>query len=106
MAAARDANRYVEDNAPWKLLTEDRQRCATVLYTAVGAINGLKVAFSPYLPFTCQTLHGHLGSEGPVQAMGWRFQIPPPGQPLGEAKPLFKKLDAGIVVQEEARLGA
>jgi len=106
MSAARDANRYVEDNAPWKLIKEDRGRCATVLYTAIAAIAGLNVALSPYLPFTCQTLHGYLGNEGPLQAVGWRFAPPEPGQPLAEAQPLFKKLDPKIVDEEEARLGA
>lgn len=105
MSVAREANRYVEENAPWKLVNEDRERCATVLYTAIGAINGIKVALSPFLPFTCQTLHGYLGSEGPVQAAGWRLQMPAPGQPLPEVSPLFKKLDPSIVEEEEARLG-
>jgi len=106
LATAREANRYVEDNAPWHLIKQDRERCGTVLYTAIGTINALKVALSPYLPFTCQTLHGYLGSEGPVQAAGWRFQIPEAGQPLADAQPLFKKLDPEIVEQEEARLGS
>ena len=105
MSAARDANRYVEDNAPWKLIKEDRARCATVLYAAIATIAGLNVAFSPYLPFTCQTLHGYLGNEGPLQAVGWRFAPPPAGQPLAEALPLFRKLDPKIVDEEEARLG-
>lgn len=106
MAGAREANRYIEDNAPWKLLGDDPRRCATVLYTAIGALSGLKVAFSPYLPFTCQTLHGYLGNEGPVQASGWQFRAPKPGQPLAEAEPLFKKLEAKIVDEEEARMGS
>jgi len=105
MSAARDTNRYVEDNAPWKLIKEDRGRCATVLSTAIAAISGLNVAFSPYLPFTCQTLHGYLGNEGPLQAVGWRFAPPEAGQPLAEAQPLFRKLDPKIVDEEDARLG-
>jgi len=106
MSVAREANRYVEDNAPWNLIKEDRKRCATVLYTAMGAISGLNVALSPYLPFTCQTLHGSLGNEGPIQAAGWKLHIPVAGQPLAEATPLFKKLDPELVEQEEARMGS
>jgi len=106
MAAAREANRYVEDNAPWKLLGEDRDRCATVLYTAIAAIGGLNTALYPYLPFSCQKLHGYLGNEGPVDAGGWRLVMPSPGRPLAESEPLFKKLDPEIIEQEEARLGA
>ena len=105
MAVAREANRYVEENAPWSLLKEDRERCATVLYTAIGVIATLNTALYPYLPFTCQQLHGYLGNEGPVEAAGWRVVIPQPGQPLAEPKPLFRKLDPSIVEEEEARLG-
>ena len=105
MAIARETNRYVEENAPWRLLAEDRGRCATVLYTAIGVISALKVALYPYLPFTCQTLHAYLGNEGPLESTGWRLRLPVPGQPLAELRPLFKKLEPTIVDEEEARLG-
>ena len=105
MTVAREANRYVEGNAPWNLIKEDRERCATVLNTAIGTISGLKTALYPYLPFTCQRLHASLGGEGDVDDAGWRFVRPQPGQSLPEPKPLFKKLDPAIVEEEEARLG-
>jgi methionyl-tRNA synthetase len=106
MSAAREANRYIEANAPWVLIKEDKERCATVLYTAIAAISAIKTALYPYLPFTSQTLHGYLGQEGPVQAAGWTMQIPAAGQPLADAKPLFKKLDASIIDEEDARLAS
>jgi methionyl-tRNA synthetase len=105
MSVAREANRYIEENAPWKLLGEDRERCATVLNTTIGTISGLNVALSPYLPFTAQTLHGYLGSEGPIQAIGWRLHVPKPGTPLADAQPLYRKLDPAIIEEEESRLG-
>jgi methionyl-tRNA synthetase len=105
MFAAREANKYVEDNAPWKLLKENRERCATVLYTAIAAISGIKTALYPFLPFTCQRLHGYLGNEGPVEAAGWTLTMPRGGQPLAESQPLFRKLDPEIIEAEEARLG-
>jgi len=106
MAAARSANRYLEEQAPWRLIEEDRSRCASVIYSAIGAINGLKLAFYPYLPFTSQRLHGYLGYEGTIAANGWRLDIPKPGQPLAEPQPLYRKLDPSIVEEEEARLGS
>jgi methionyl-tRNA synthetase len=105
MTVAREANRYLEENAPWNLLKQDRGRCATVLYTAIAAISGLKTALYPYLPFSCQQLHAFLGNEGPVDAPGWRLLTPEPGQALAEPRPLFKKLDQSLVEEEEARLG-
>ncbi len=106
MAAAREANRYLEDSAPWRLVGQDRPRCATVIYTSIAAINGLKVAFYPYLPFTGQRLHQMLGYKGTLESQGWKFELPRPGQHLLEPEPLFKKLDPIIVAEEEARLGA
>jgi methionyl-tRNA synthetase len=105
MSAAREANGYFEENAPWKLLKEDRERCATVLHTAIAAISGINTALAPYLPFTSQTLHGYLGNEGPIEAAGWTLRVPRGGQPIAEPQPLFKKLDPEIIDEEEARLG-
>lgn len=105
MAGAREANRYLEESAPWRLVEENRPRCATVIYTALAAINGLKVAFYPYLPFSCQRLHHMLGYKGSLEAHGWRLEMPRPGQHLGEPEPLYRKLDPAMVAQEEARLG-
>ena len=105
MSAARDANRYVEDNAPWKLIKEDRERCATVLHTAIAAISGIKTALYPYLPFTCQTLHEYLGGTSALEAAGWKLEAPRAGQPLGDVQPLFKKLDPEIIEIEDAKLG-
>jgi methionyl-tRNA synthetase len=105
MSAAREANRYIEENAPWKLLKEDRERCATVLHSAIAVISGINTALAPYLPFTSQTLHGYLGNEGPIEAAGWMLRVPRGGQPIAEPQPLFKKLDPEIIEAEEARLG-
>jgi len=105
MAGAREANRYLEENAPWRLVDENRPRCATVIYTALAAVNGLKVAFYPYLPFSCQRLHHMLGYKGSVEAQGWKLEMPRPGQHLREPEPLYRKLDPAVAAQEEARLG-
>jgi methionyl-tRNA synthetase len=105
MSVAREANRYIEANAPWNLLNENRNRCATVLHTAITAINALNVALSPYLPFTAEKLHGYLGNEGPIEAIGWKRPPSPAGRPLADAKPLFKKLDPALIEEEESRLG-
>jgi methionyl-tRNA synthetase len=105
MAMAQEANRYLEEKSPWRLIRDDRQKAATTLYAAIGVINGLKTAFYPYMPFTCQRLHSYLGYDGPVQDSGWQFALPPPRQPIAQPEPLFRKLEPQIVEEEEARLG-
>jgi methionyl-tRNA synthetase len=105
MGLAREANRYLEENAPWRNIEADRERAGTTLYAALSVINALKVAFYPYLPFTSEQVHAYLGYESPLIDNGWRMTKLEPGQTLREPKPLFKKLEAEVVEEEERRLG-
>jgi methionyl-tRNA synthetase len=103
MGLAQEVNRYLDDKAPWKTIGEDREGAATALYTALAVINTLKIALYPYLPFTCQRLHGYLGYDGDVAGGGWRAELPPPGQSLREPAALFRKLETPPLAEEEAR---
>jgi len=105
MAMAQEANRYLEEMSPWKIIEADRPRASTALHAAIGAINALKVALYPYMPFTCQRLHSYLGFSGDVADRGWRFVVPQPGQRLAKPEALFRKLEPSLVEEEEARLG-
>lgn len=106
MEMAREANQYLEQTAPWKTLKEDRPAAARALYTVIAVIGALRTAFYPFLPFTSAKLHGFLGDEGTIEGRGWQFSLPVAGQVLQQPAPLFKKLDASIIEEEEARLGA
>jgi methionyl-tRNA synthetase len=97
MGFAQETNRYLDDKAPWKAIREDPQSAAMSLYTALGAINALKVALYPYLPFTCERLHAYLGFDSDLSAGGWLVTLPPPGQPLREPEALFKKLEPLVI---------
>jgi methionyl-tRNA synthetase len=90
MDAAHEVNAYLNANEPWKVLKTDRGRGATVLWTALQAISGLRVAFSPYLPFTTEQLGDMLGI-GSVTS--WERPELASGAPLGEVAPLFSKLE-------------
>jgi methionyl-tRNA synthetase len=130
LRAAREANRYLNDEAPWALIESDRERAGTILYVALRAVDGLKTLFTPFLPFSSQRLHELLGYEGylsgPLEFReideegeshivltgdyqswvgSWEPSELPAGRKLQEPQALFKKLDAEKVVQEElARL--
>ncbi len=91
MDAASDVNVYLNANAPWKSVKEDRERAETILWTAIQAISGIRVALSPYLPFTTPVVGAMLG--GPVELDGWRRPPVEAGSPLGEIRPLFSKLE-------------
>jgi methionyl-tRNA synthetase len=104
MSLAQETNKFLDETAPWKALPDDRASAAQSLYTVLCAMNGLKIAFSPYVPFSSERLHSYLGFEGSLGDDGWQLIRPPAGQQLQEPKPLFTKLDVEIAAEEEARL--
>ena len=133
LALAREVNQYLSDEAPWAKLENERERAGTILYTALRAIDSLKILMTPFMPHSSQRLHELLGYEGWIAGplefreveeddgvthsvltgdyatwIGrWEPSGLPPGQKLLQPEQLFTKLDPAIVVAEEiARLEA
>jgi len=106
MSLAQEANRYLDEQAPWKTIKTERETSAKSVYTVLSVLAALKTVFYPFLPFSSEKLHSFLGSDGSVQEIGWRVQFLPPGQKLRQPQPLFVKLDEDIVAQETGRLGS
>jgi methionyl-tRNA synthetase len=123
-------NQYLEETSPWTTAKTDLTATARSLYTAIQAINALKITWAPILPFTSQALHEMLGETGTLfgaqkvetyqetnrrhvaltydaaGAVGsWTRGEIPVGRQLPKPKPLFKKLDDSVVADEFARLG-
>ena len=105
MALARDANRYLDAQAPWQQVKTDKAAAGRTLYTAMQALMALRVTLNPFLPFSTQRLHELLGRDGNVEDVGWRFETSEPGAPLPEPKPLFTKLDDSVADEMLAKLG-
>jgi len=105
MRLAQEANRYLDEKSPWKVLKEDRQDAAKSLYAALCVISNLKTMLYPFLPFSSQRLHEFLGFMGNIEDYGWKWQFLPPGQKLLPPQPLFSKLDDSLVEEETKKLG-
>ena len=105
MAFARDSNRYIDAQAPWKQIKEDRDAAAKTLYASTYALSALKTTLYPFLPFSAQSLHELLGLSGKVEDAGWAIARPVPGTQLPEPKPLFTKLDDSVVEEMVGLLG-
>ena len=88
MDAAQAINAYLNATEPWKLTKTDPARSAVVLATALDAINGVRVAFTPFLPFSSMTLDNILG---PVES--WERRPVEAGTPIEKPIPMFSKVD-------------
>jgi methionyl-tRNA synthetase len=130
MALASQVNQYVSEQKPWDLVKTDRDRAATVLYTALRAVNDLRTLFAPFLPFSSQRVHELLGNEGTLAGplefreidegegerhfvltgdyapwVGeWAPAELPAGRPLEPPTPLFRKLDPSVADEEVERM--
>ncbi len=105
MGLAHEANRYLDEKEPWKVIKENRVRAALSLYVVIGIISRLKTLFYPFLPFSSQKVHEFLGYPGRIEDKGLGTDMPLPGQSLVKPAPLFTKLDPEIAEQERAKLG-
>jgi methionyl-tRNA synthetase len=104
MALAQEANRYLDNKAPWKKINDDRDAAASAVVVTLGVISCLKTVLYPFLPFSSQKLHRLLGFERSVADGGWAFVIPPAAQRLAPPEHLFSKLDDKVVEKENALL--
>jgi methionyl-tRNA synthetase len=126
---ASTVNQYLDQMAPWQAIKTDKDSTALTIYTALKAIDSLKVLFAPFLPFSCEILNGYFGWERPlfgesyidtvldslgehkvlkyrgVEGIQWKPSELSPGAKLNQPAPLFKKLDESVIEEERARLG-
>jgi len=91
MDAATEVNAYLNATEPWNVLKVDRDRAGTILWTAIQAISAIRVALSPYLPFSTGTIGSMLG-VGPEVA-GWTAPEISGATVLGTIEPVFNKLE-------------
>ncbi|SES00636.1 methionine--tRNA ligase [Corynebacterium cystitidis] len=66
MHVVGEANAYIAEMEPWKLAKDEsqRDRLATVLWTALQLVSDCNTMLTPFLPHTAQAVHETLGREG------------------------------------------
>ncbi|MCA9735405.1 class I tRNA ligase family protein, partial [candidate division KSB1 bacterium] len=129
MKLATAVNQYLDVQAPWSAVKTDKDAAAKTIYTALKAIDSLKVMFAPFIPFTSERLHGFFGYETPlfgeqytetakdslgehlvlrykpVENIQWKPSELKPGAKLNQPGPLFKKLEVDVIEMERGKLG-
>ncbi len=90
---AKNANRYFQDNEPWKTIKEDRERAATVLNVLANQVKDAAILIEPYLPQTSDAIFNQLGLD--VSERKWDNLEKPleAGHKIGEPAILFRKME-------------
>jgi methionyl-tRNA synthetase len=129
MRTVAEANKYMSDQAPWKLRESDPARMRTIMHVVLQLVDDAKTLLTPFLPRSSEKVHAMLGGESTWSGMPhiekvdeeggpsypvitgdytnvprWAAVAVRPGTPLTVPKPLFAKLDASVVDEELARL--
>jgi methionyl-tRNA synthetase len=130
MRVVDEANKYLSEQAPWKLRESDPERMRTILHVALQAVSDCNTLLSPFLPHSAQQVHELLGRPGvlapaprleevddldggpgyPVltgdytTAAAWERTAIQPGVGVAPPTVLFAKLDPSVVDEELARM--
>jgi methionyl-tRNA synthetase len=129
MRTVAEANKYLSDQAPWKLRESDPERMRTILHVALQLVSDGKTLLTPFLPESSQRVSEMLGGQGSWSGMpridevsedggpdypvvtgdyrtnaSWASTPIIPNTPLATPVPLFTKLDPSVADEELARL--
>ena len=106
---ARFANKYFNDQEPWRTVREDRDKCATTIHLAIQACQTLAVLMEPILPFSAEKVWAMLGHWGNVHDQVWDgcgSRHLAAGHLLGQEQILFTKIEESQIRPEVERLRA
>jgi methionyl-tRNA synthetase len=132
MRTVAEANKYLSEQAPWKLRESDPARMRTIIHVALQLVDDAKTLLTPFLPHSSDKVYAMLGGEGewsgmpkirevddldddagppyPVitgeykTAARWESCPVRAGTPLAQPTPLFAKLAPSVIDEELARL--
>jgi len=131
MRVVAEVNKYVTDQAPFKLKADDeRERLGTILHVLAQAVSDCTTMLSPFLPHSCNQVHLAMGGQGEIAPMPridevddldggdgypiitgdyaatprWESRPITVGTPIPKPFPIFTKLDPSVVDEELERL--
>ena len=95
----RKANKYFDEQAPWKTRTENVEACKDTLYQCTQIIANLVVILAPFTPFSSEKVCKWLNISD-----DWRYKEVESGYKLPEIQILFERLDKKVIQEERDKL--
>ena len=132
MGLATEVNKYLDTHAPWFEIKNDRSEAEKSVFTAIQAIDWLKLMLAPFLPHISESLNQILDYDLPLFGEPASYDVEDDlgihkvltykagltgqedrwvpgdlvgGRPFNQPTPLVKKLDHSMVEEERARMG-
>ena len=101
LGIAKRANKYIDETAPWALAKDEAQkeRLGTVLYNLLEAIRYLAVMIKPFMPDTSDKIFAQTNMNGNSYDELQNFGVLEAGIKIGEATPLFARVDKDEMVK-------
>ena len=97
-------NQYFQHKEPWK----KGPGTSSCVYLSVNAARSMSIALFPFIPEAAQKIWVQLGLDGRVEENKWnslsQLEIRP-GHYLGEASPLFSKVESEDIEKYKKQLG-
>lgn len=116
MNIARAANKYFNDEEPWKTLKSDKEYCAKTMFVCANLVNSLALLFAPILPhtaikiFAMSNFNIATGEPGcnpnkiDYISLAMRPTLPV-GSKFTKPELLFTKIEDSLVETQIAKLG-
>lgn len=101
-ALFRRANKYIDETTPWVLAksTETQARLGTVLYNLLETVRIGAILIEPFMPGTSKAILDELGTDVRSLESVDTFGGLKVGTTVGEAKPLFARIDEEKLMAE------
>lgn len=99
---ARRSNKYIDETEPWVLGKDEskKARLSAVLYNLLESIRFIGVLLSPFMPDTSKAIFEQLNTNvTDYDSLKW-FDGLETGSQVGQAKPLFVRIDAKKMLAE------
>ncbi len=108
ISLARRANKYIDETTPWALAKDEAQlpRLKTVIYELIEAIRFIAVLASPIIPEAAEKILSEINCDIRGFATLSAFGGYVAGTKVGEAVPLFARIDPKILDELVAEMEA
>lgn len=116
MNSARFANKYFNDEAPWKTLKQNIEECSKTIYICSQLVYSFAFLFAPIIPYSCKKIFKAFGKKaqvgepnfGKIGEDYWSnliyFQIEP-GTPVEKIEILFPVIEDKVIDNQTIKLG-